>query len=248
MLWKVTPGTAYLGRHPPALTALEAAPAVLGPRATCSRPGGFSVSSSPAAGYTLVELLVVIAIIMIMAAMLFPVWELAAKSAEAASCLSHIRSIAFAAKMYCDDFDDRLLPARTSGGPPGYFGVGWGRILSAYMSNRSLLICPTDPNPTVAIGTFGIPRSYGINEDLCMVGGYDSSSLMISAIDNPARTIIFMDLDSTRRALGMSYKCHGLRRIASRHNEQANFAFCDGHAERLRPEETIQPENLWDRY
>lgn len=199
-------------------------------------------------GYTLIELLVVIAIILIMAAMLFPAWETATKSAEGVSCLSRMRSIAFAARMYSDDFSDRLLPARVSGGPAGYFGVGWGMTISDYMKNRSLLICPADPKPTVAAGTYGVKRSYGINEELCMIGGYNNSSLTFSAIRSPTRTILFMELDSARRCLGMSYERHGLSRIAARHNEQANFAFCDGHAERMRPEATAAPENLWDRY
>lgn len=200
------------------------------------------------AGFTLIEMLVVIAIVVIMAAMLFPVWETATKSAEGASCLSQVRSLGFAARMYSDDFNDRLIPARVSGGPPGYFGVGWTMIISEYMNNRSLLTCPADPKPTVAAGTYGVESSYGINEQLCMVGGYNNSSLTRSAIDSPTATILFTEIDSARRCLGMSYERHGLSRIAARQNEQANFAFCDGHAERMRPRATAASENLWDRY
>lgn len=199
-----------------------------------------------ARGFTLIEMLVVITIILILSAMLFPVWETVMKRAEGASCLSQLRSMGFAAKMYAADFDDRLLPARVSGAPPGYLGIGWGRILAQYMRNRALLICPSDPAPTVAAGTWGVKRSYGINYELCMVGGYNNSSLTLAAIASETQTILFMETDSTQRSLGMSYPLHGLSRIAARHNDRCNFTFCDGHAKLMKPRETVEPTNLWD--
>ncbi|MFO7947065.1 MAG: prepilin-type N-terminal cleavage/methylation domain-containing protein [Armatimonadota bacterium] len=199
-----------------------------------------------ARGFTLIEMLVVIAIICILSAMLFPVWETVMKQAEGASCLSQLRSIGFAAKMYAADFDGRLVPARVSGAPPGYLGIGWGRILAEYMRNRELLICPTDPAPTVATGTWGVKRSYGINYELCMVGGYNNSSLTLAAVESETETILFMETDSTQRCLGMAYPLHGLSRIAARHNDRCNFTFCDGHAKLMTPRETVKPTNLWD--
>lgn len=56
--------------------------------------------------FTLIELLVVIAIIAILAAILFPVFARARAKAQQASCLSNLKQIALAEKMYASDWAD----------------------------------------------------------------------------------------------------------------------------------------------
>jgi prepilin-type N-terminal cleavage/methylation domain-containing protein len=58
------------------------------------------------AGFTLIELLVVIAIIAILAAVLFPVFAQARERAKSAACLSNLKQLGVAFRMYADDNRD----------------------------------------------------------------------------------------------------------------------------------------------
>ena len=196
-------------------------------------------------GFTLIEVLIVVAIIIILAAMLMPVFEAATKRAEATSCLMNVRHIGIAAKLYTNDNDERLLPACVSGAPPGYTGIGWGLTIQPYLRNEAILICTSDPNPTVAGNIYGLKRSYGINYELTLVGGYSNSVLCLGDIHNESQTILFFDIRSSLRRLGISCPSNGTADVAARHREGANFVFMDGHAKWFRPEQTVTPQNLW---
>jgi prepilin-type N-terminal cleavage/methylation domain-containing protein len=60
--------------------------------------------------FTLIELLVVIAIIAILAAILFPVFAQAKKSAKITSSLSGLKQMALGLHMYSTDYDDMTVP------------------------------------------------------------------------------------------------------------------------------------------
>lgn len=61
--------------------------------------------------FTLIELLVVVAIIAILAAILFPVFAEAKVNAKIITCVSNMRQIGFALRMYADDHEDVWAPA-----------------------------------------------------------------------------------------------------------------------------------------
>lgn len=67
-------------------------------------------------GFTLIELLVVIAIIAILAAILFPVFAQAREQARSTSCLSNMKQLGLALKMYAQDYDEEY-PMGTYDGP-----------------------------------------------------------------------------------------------------------------------------------
>lgn len=108
-------------------------------------------------GFTLVEVLVVVAIIAVLAAILFPVFISAKQSAYSASCLSNIRNLSSAEKLYSSDYDDRFVPVEYSvgdsriankfGSADSYFGnQTWVQLLLPYTPTFYSFVCPADPS------------------------------------------------------------------------------------------------------
>lgn len=196
-------------------------------------------------GFTLIETMIVVAIITVLAAMLFPVCELATKRAERAVCMVNLKHIVMAAHLYADDHDGLCVPARIDG-PPRTYGTTWEILLQPYLHNTQLLICPSDRMPTRARGSMSLKHSYGINYDIALLGGYNGAALFLGKVERPARTILFFDLQGAARAMGSSGRLHGVSRVAGRHNEGANFAFVAGNVKWYRPEETLAARSLFD--
>jgi prepilin-type N-terminal cleavage/methylation domain-containing protein len=77
-------------------------------------------------GFTLIELLAVITIIVLLAAILFPVFARARENACKSSCQNNLKQVGLGIGQYTQDYDE-MMPFRHSGGPddgkqPGYSG------------------------------------------------------------------------------------------------------------------------------
>ena len=119
--------------------------------------------------FTLIELLVVIAIIVVLAAILFPVFAQAKEAARKTACMSAIKQLGLAANMYMTDNDGALyhhheewvlddgtlvpnLPLTVAGCLGGGDGNSqvekpWVIFFQPYLKNRTMLFCPDDVAP-----------------------------------------------------------------------------------------------------
>lgn len=212
-------------------------------------------------GFTLIELLVVIAIIAILAAILFPVFARAREKARQASCQSNLKQIALASKMYTSDYDEKCLPMWTWGSGAAGQPVGrlwWTWLIQPYMKNEQALICPSGPDTWFHRGTTtGAPEA-GCFRARTGVGknwfSYDGSrgdmgywgvdrpgwDLKEGAILWPAELIEYGDSDCIVMGPNSIGDAQNFLSGTSwpggyfRHNEGANYAFCDGHVKFMK--------------
>jgi prepilin-type N-terminal cleavage/methylation domain-containing protein len=113
-----------------------------------TQPGAGTVF--PTVGFTLIELQVVIAIIGILASMILASLTRAKGLADQTQCLSNIRQLLLAEKLYATDNNGTYVANQ---GPK----VRWpSELYYEYGKNTKLLICPTDLKR-------GIPSTYGTN-------------------------------------------------------------------------------------
>jgi len=160
-------------------------------------------------GFTLIELLVVIAIL---AAILFPVFARAREKARQSNCLSNMKQIGLAMKMYIQDYDERFPGAYMFlYGDSSTRGCGFYDQLAPYVKNEQIFICPTESyiatgsrsNMPNAEGFLGrqFEASYGIIAadsvgTVPYLGptpyGY-STGILVAQVEEPANTVLVFE-------------------------------------------------------
>jgi prepilin-type N-terminal cleavage/methylation domain-containing protein len=98
--------------------------------------------------FTLIELLTVIAIICLLAAVLFPVLVHARRRAYEPQCISNLRQIGMAFRMYMQDYDNQR--------PEQLY-----KLVPAYLSTPQMLVCPADRTGNYAYLDWGSKNTTG---------------------------------------------------------------------------------------
>jgi prepilin-type processing-associated H-X9-DG protein len=199
--------------------------------------------------FTVVELLTVIGILVVLFAILLPVLSRARAGARNATCVTHLSEIGKAARMYADDCDRTIVPARTAVTAFGTVGITWCVLLQPYLNSEKILICAEDKSPQTVAQSTDLPHSYGINYNLAyntLWGAYPFVASM-SQIQRSSDVILFFELLGSARAMGSAYTSYGTSRVDARHHGRGNFVFLDGHVKGYRPDQ-VRNQLYWDPF
>lgn len=126
-----------------------------------STPGG-RTPFAPVASFGLGELIVVMTLLVVLAAVLFPVFANAKESSKLASEISNVKLLGTSVIMYAQDYDEELpfgyqsrfqlaqqASFRGIKGPSPMI-VHWSHVIEPYVGNKDLYVSPSDPRGGMA--------------------------------------------------------------------------------------------------
>jgi prepilin-type N-terminal cleavage/methylation domain-containing protein/prepilin-type processing-associated H-X9-DG protein len=214
--------------------------------------------------FTLIELLVVIAIIAILASMLLPALARVKDSARGAQCLSQMRQLSLAVRLYADDHEDQF--PRSQHSAFAHTQLPWGRAIASQLGRSEqtwtnllsgIYHCPADRRTR--------PWSYGQNvyfelsPDNDDYAGAPQAWRRLASVPHPATTILHAEVAGDANNLSDTadhIMAHFWMTVQDacdvagvRHKGRSNYNFVDGHAAARELCATFDPAkqlDLWN--
>jgi prepilin-type N-terminal cleavage/methylation domain-containing protein/prepilin-type processing-associated H-X9-DG protein len=206
-------------------------------------------------GFTLIELLVVIAIIALLAAMLLPALSRAKESSQASRCLSNLRQLGLAVRLYGDDNGDEFPRSQHSAFAHGM--MPWERTVAPYLgSSMTLWTNLLDGVYHCAADKKAAPWSYGMNVYYELgpdddYAGKPQTWRRASQVPKLAATVLYAENNSAADHIMPHFWTtpDDAEDVDSkRHGGKANYAFADGHSQLLPFPRVYAPPavDLWN--
>ena len=209
--------------------------------------------------FTLVELLVVIAIVVILAALLFPVYARVRAAAGDAMTISNCRQLGLSFHLYMDDFDD-VYPQAADGTPGQNQSGGWiyysnfgnthaGTFepdkgsLYPYVNSKYIYMSPADNDANIS------GDSFAMNGVLTTWNGTGlNPGRVASSVANPAGTMLVGEEGTGSPSFLLYGYVNGTNdayfnppsdHFGKFHPGGSAILFCDGHSKIMHAEENF---------
>ena len=134
-------------------------------------------STRPSPGFTLIELLVVIAIIAVLVGILLPALGRARAAARSAVCLSQVRSLGIAHRLYADDHKGAFVDAGLAHGGVADLPNAWPVRLADYTQDGLAIRSPVDTSPYWSVREGGAFEGMTLAEALTRVRAGETTGL-----------------------------------------------------------------------
>ena len=185
------------------------------------------------AGFTLVEVLVTMAILALLSSVAIGIYPTVIRHAQAAGCLTHMRSLAIAFTEYAGEHDGQL-PGRSTGEGTDK----WPTLLLPYVSGPRVYVDPGDPVASAVPEQDLVSNS--ANNSSFFFNGFND----LGAYTNPNMTVRLSNLTNLGSLLLLGQKVYGSTQyymdfVEGNENDilnktayfgGSNYAYADGSA------------------
>jgi prepilin-type processing-associated H-X9-DG protein len=128
--------------------------------------------------------------VLMLSAILFPVFAKAREKARTASCQSNQKQIALAMIQYCQDYDEMLPPHHNA-------KVNWAQMCEPYLKNVEVLRCPSDLGSGCSYLYRNVPVKglsvQGVDQPMALVMGVDGDGKGLAKRHNDGFNAWFCD-------------------------------------------------------
>ncbi len=200
------------------------------------------VNKSRTAGFSIVELVAVVGLLILIAAIVLPVFVRAKKGAKASACIANLSQIGKAVELYRSDYDQFLPPVTLSHdlmtkNSSDVNTIQYKQIVGRYGLSESQWFCPLDSitNPAAAkkgaplrplLGDQSLGRihsSYRTPSAFVFMADQKTGLIDYNQISNPAEVLHILDAP-TELIIHQPYNY-----TITAHGQAANVLYLDGH-------------------